>query len=103
MSPANQPQLGTHSRFSFSAHELFKLLTVVAALGFAYAIASSRIAILERSIQDGQHTITKIETGLAGVERKTNEIRMDQRELQHKIELRLKDVENRLDNLERRR
>lgn len=84
------------SKFAISLPDLLKLLGVVAAIGMSYAMASSRLSLIEKGIRDGQESVIRLEARLSKVEADLLQHAQQSDENHHQQDLRMQSLEERL-------
>lgn len=83
-------------KFTISTADLLKLIAVVAAIGMSYAMASSRLSMIERGISDGQEAIARVDRRIDTIESTmTNHINTNA-DVFHAYDLRLQSLEERV-------
>lgn len=83
----------TNGKFIISVPDLIKLISVVAAIGMSYAIASSRLTQLEKSIVDAKEARTVIAQRIETLEQSIALHTDDANDINHDFDLRLQSIE----------
>ena len=86
----------TDGKFTISMSDLIKMMSVVLAIGMSYAMASSRISLIENSIRDGQVATVELRQRVAALEQYKNAHELDSQQRIHMTDLRLQSIEERI-------
>lgn len=88
--------IGSDSKFAISMSDLFKLLGVVVAIGMSYAMASSRLSLIEKGIRDGQDSVVRLESRVQDLEGHFSDHESQANDAFHEYDLRLQSIEERM-------
>lgn len=86
----------SEGKFAISMSDLLKLLGIVAAVGMSYAMASSRLSLIEKGIRDGQESVIRLESRIKALEDYTIEHDAISNDQFHAYDLRIQSIEERL-------
>lgn len=76
--------------------DMLKLLGVVAAIGISYAMASSRLSLIEQGIRDGQQAVITLGQSVKSLEENLAIHKDAETAARHNLELRLQSLEDRV-------
>lgn len=86
----------SEGKFAISLSDLIKLIGAVLAIGVAYAMASSRLSLIEKGIRDGQETSVRIERRVDSLEQHAAYAEAVTNDSFHEYDLRLQSLEESL-------
>ena len=86
----------SNGKFVISASDLIKLMCVVVAIGTSYAMASSRLTMIENGLADGRDSVAKLSARVAVLEQHAADRDAISTDVFHEYDLRIQSLEEKV-------